>query len=113
MVSGLPLWQGILIANSNTLLYTSPTGGGQTQMTAVVVNNTSSSTITVMFYLCPSGSGGPATDTMILEITLSPGQTRRLYEMEKQWMGAGAQVYAIAGTSGVVTTFGSGYLVTS
>lgn len=95
------LAQAEVATGGGTLLYTVPTGY-RTDMTDVLIANTSSSATTISIYIVPAGGTAAASNSMFPSVVIS-GNTL------VQWTGAqhmdeGDFIQGIAGASGVTVT---------
>lgn len=105
-----PMWAVSAIGTSNTAL--SPTVGSGTQwlMDWITVHNTSAGSVTVTWYLVPSG-GSPGTSNQIHKHTILADQTDTPDGLRGHILSAGGSVVAIADATGV-NAAGTGRLQT-
>lgn len=96
------------IADTAGIMYTTP-GGTWTTISAMTVTNTTGNVVDVTVYLVPSGGSPDATNVILFERNLSPGESRIIGEAVGQTLHPGGTIQAVAGTAASLNMVASGY----
>jgi hypothetical protein len=100
------------LANSSTLLYTSPVGVW-TQIVKLACVNTDTASHTVTFHVVPSGGSSGTTNITTDGQGVLPAQTWNSPNEYGLVLAPGDALYGLADTASVVNVFAAGILVTS
>ena len=109
-VKPVKMFEGLLLANSATTVYTAPTGiAGVVAIKNITVTNSSSSAIHTVYVAI--GAATTAT-TVIVAKPLAPLETQSLADLVNQYISAGSILQMWADTAAVVAAQGSGLILT-
>lgn len=106
-----PIVEGQYLGTSGGNLYPSP-GGTVTRIDKLTVCNSSGSSVTVTFYLVPSGSSIGGSNTTTFQQAISAGSTWNSPNEYGLYLGPGDSLWGLCSAGSAAAVFAAGTQVT-